>query len=202
MRLQYASTIDNFDELINSRMLARHFLGPKPSPYVLCAIAREEKSKCLSFSTLVLLLPTLLLTFCLWWSFAGMTAKFNQKLYAKLRAKKNEPLSSLAQKQPQAGKEVVETTASTPVASDPNAASLATFVEEIIPRPKRACGSNKGKSKVESNIQDNAATTMGRAHNVITLEELKGLNSVPSHKLVIHHIRKLVQVHSRTLSLS
>ena len=100
MRLQYASTIDNFDELINSRMLARHFLGPKPSPYVLCAIAREEKSKCLSFSTLVLLLPTLLLTFCLWWSFAGMTAKFNQKLYAKLRAKKNEPLSSLAQKQP------------------------------------------------------------------------------------------------------
>ena len=37
--------IDDFDELINLRTLAHHFLVLEPSPYVLQAIAREEKSK-------------------------------------------------------------------------------------------------------------------------------------------------------------
>ena len=97
---KYAGTIDDFDELIDPKMLACHFLGPKPSPYVLRAIAKEEKSKYSSFRTLVFLLLVLLLTSCLWWSFAEMATKFNQELYAKMRVKKNEPLSSLAQKLP------------------------------------------------------------------------------------------------------
>ena len=45
----YPRTIDDFNDLINPRTLARHFLGPKPSSYILCAIAREEKSKFLVF---------------------------------------------------------------------------------------------------------------------------------------------------------
>ena len=45
--LDYAKTIEDFDKLIDPRTLARHFLGPDPSPYVLRAIAREEKSKLL-----------------------------------------------------------------------------------------------------------------------------------------------------------
>ena len=63
---EYASTIDDFDELIDPKMLACHFLGPKPSPYVLRTIAKEEKSKYLSFRTLVFLLLVLLLTSYLW----------------------------------------------------------------------------------------------------------------------------------------
>ena len=63
---EYARTIDDFNELIDPKTLARHFLGPEPSPYVLRAIAKKEKSKCLSFSILVLLLPTLLLTSYSW----------------------------------------------------------------------------------------------------------------------------------------
>lgn len=63
---EYASTIDDFDELIDPKMLACHFLGPKPSPYVLRTIAKEEKSKYSSFRTLVFLLLVLLLTSCLW----------------------------------------------------------------------------------------------------------------------------------------
>ena len=44
----YVKTIDNFDELIDPRTSARHFLGPETSPYILHAIAREGKIK-LSF---------------------------------------------------------------------------------------------------------------------------------------------------------
>ena len=40
---RYASTIEDFDELVNSRMLAHHCLGPEPSLYVLRVIDREER---------------------------------------------------------------------------------------------------------------------------------------------------------------
>ena len=43
--IEYASTIDDFDDLVDPRTLAHHCLGPKPSHYVLRAIHREEKSK-------------------------------------------------------------------------------------------------------------------------------------------------------------
>ena len=42
---KYARTIEDFNELINPRTLARHCLGPEPSLYVLSALDREEK-KC------------------------------------------------------------------------------------------------------------------------------------------------------------
>lgn len=60
----YARTMDDFDELIDPGTLAHHFLGPEPSPYVLRAIAKEDKSK-----FLVLAYPfffNLLLASCLW----------------------------------------------------------------------------------------------------------------------------------------
>ncbi|KAK9994170.1 hypothetical protein SO802_023873 [Lithocarpus litseifolius] len=93
---------------------------------------------------------------------------------------------------PTVAKEVVETTASTPAAS----------IEEITPCPKRACGSDKGKSKVDSSIWDDAATAMGRAHNIVTPEELKALNFAPFHELVSHHIHKLIQVLGEAIHLT
>lgn len=47
------------------------------------------------------------------------------------------------------------------------------------PRPKRARGSDKGKSKID---------------NVITPDELRILSVVPSHELVNRHVHKLVQI--------
>ena len=35
--IKYASTIEDFDELVDLRTLARHCLGPEPSFYVLRA---------------------------------------------------------------------------------------------------------------------------------------------------------------------
>ena len=43
--IEYARTIEDFNELINPRTLARHCLGPEPSHYVLSILDREEK-KC------------------------------------------------------------------------------------------------------------------------------------------------------------
>ena len=40
--IKYASTIDDFDELVDPHTLACHCLGPKPSDYVLHALDREE----------------------------------------------------------------------------------------------------------------------------------------------------------------
>ena len=41
--IKYVSTIDDFDELVDPRTLARHCLGPEPSLYVLQAIDRKER---------------------------------------------------------------------------------------------------------------------------------------------------------------
>ena len=41
--IKYASTIDDLDELVDPRTLARHCLGSEPSLYVLQAIDREER---------------------------------------------------------------------------------------------------------------------------------------------------------------
>ena len=43
--IKYARTIDDFDELVDPRTLARHCLGPKPSLYVLQAIDREQRKR-------------------------------------------------------------------------------------------------------------------------------------------------------------
>ena len=43
--VKYVSTIDNFDDPVDPRTLARHLLGLEPSHYVLNAIHHEEKSE-------------------------------------------------------------------------------------------------------------------------------------------------------------
>ena len=43
--IKYASTIDDFDELVDPRILARRCLGSKPFDYVLRALDWEER-KC------------------------------------------------------------------------------------------------------------------------------------------------------------
>ena len=80
------------------------------------------------------------------------------------------------------------------VAPEPQVASFVVSLEEITPCPNRTRGSEKGKSKADASAWDYVTTALGRAHNVITYDELKGLSEIPSHELVNHHIHKLVQV--------
>ena len=49
--IRYSRMIEDFDDLIDSRTLARHCLGPEPSLYVLSTLDREEKKRKLSLKT-------------------------------------------------------------------------------------------------------------------------------------------------------
>ena len=45
--IEYAKTIEDFDDLVDSRTLAFSCLGPEPSSFILCNLDIEEKkSKC------------------------------------------------------------------------------------------------------------------------------------------------------------
>ena len=73
-----------------------------------------------------------------------MTTKFNQEMYAKMRAKKNEPLSSLRKRVVQV---VEKGTLATPATSIPEMmriAFLATSVKEITLRTKKPHVADKG----------------------------------------------------------
>ena len=123
---------------------------------------------------------------------AGMTTKFNQDMYTKMRSKKNESLSNL-------GKRIVHVTGKgphvTPIVpgtEKTRTASLATSVEEIAtPISKRPRLTNKGKEKADScssNIWDNEELAVERAHVVVTFEDLKVFLGMPSNKVVACHV--------------
>ena len=45
--IEYASTIENWDDLVDPRTLTFYNLGPDPSSYILCTLSiKEKKSKC------------------------------------------------------------------------------------------------------------------------------------------------------------
>ena len=72
--------------------------------------------------------------------FVGMTTKFNQGMYARMRAKNNEPLSNLRARVVRVmekGTSVTTATPSTPGIESGRIASLATLVEEIPPQQNK-----------------------------------------------------------------
>ena len=108
-------------------------------------------------SSVLISLYTLVFLFHKCFPLAEMTTKFNKDMYAKMRTKKDKPLSSL-------GKRTVRITGKGPSATPPasvtpivsgtekvRTASPATSVEEIpIPASKRTRVTNKRKEKVDS----------------------------------------------------
>ena len=69
-----------------------------------------------------------------------MTTKFNQGMYARMRAKNNEPLSNLRARVVRVmekGTSVTTATPSTPGIESGRIASLATLVEEIPPQQNK-----------------------------------------------------------------
>ena len=70
-------------------------------------------------------------------SFAEITTKFNNKMYAKMRAKKNEPLSNLGKKVMRVVEKGTPVTLATSVLKVTRIASPITSVKEITPRTKK-----------------------------------------------------------------
>ena len=88
-----------------------------------------------------------------------MTSKFNKDMYAKVKGKKNEPLSSIGQimlkivdKEKEKEKESIERGLSTPTLEEGRVASLALSIKEVNLSSKKRKTGDKRKEKVGSNI--------------------------------------------------
>ena len=137
---------------------------------------------------------------------AEMTTKFNKDMYAKMRSKKDEPLSNL-------GKKVVRVTGQgptpTPLSTIPpipldmtRTASPTTSIEEIVtPGSKRQRVAGKGKEKKKadvcsSTIWDDERLALDRAHEVVTPADLRALSDMSLNDVASRYVHKLVQVRS------
>ena len=133
-----------------------------------------------------------------------MTTKFNKDMYAKMRAKKDEPLSNIGKKAVRItgrGSPAVLVTSITPVVSGAETmrtASPLTSIEELpTSASKRPRLSSKDKEKVDSrtsNIWSDERLAVDRAHGVVTADYLKVFSGVPSNTVASRHVHRLVQV--------
>lgn len=121
---------------------------------------------------------------------AEMATMYSKDKYACVKSFKNEPLSLITpgskRRKLDEGKD--ETLALQSLFCSP---SPTPSLEMMTFNPPTTC--SKGKS-----VWDDPTTALGRAHNVVTNDGLKGLLSNPSHELVSPHIHKLVQVFHST----
>ena len=201
-------TLDDFDELVDPHTLARHCLGLEPSDYILRTIDQEQKKHELSELSYVRssLLLFLRINFSLG---AEMTSNFNKEMYAKIKGKKNEPLSAIEQRvlritDKEKEKETVERVSSTPAPDldEGQVASLDVSIEEVVhPLKNRKTGA-KGKEKVSFSVKEDTRVAMDCVNKLLTPREMKEISSVRSHEMVSHHVHKLVQVIVLLLFLS
>ena len=131
-----------------------------------------------------------------------MTTKFNKNMYAKMRSKKDEPLSSIGKKGvcvTGKGPSITPITSATPIISGVETvrtASPATLVEEIpTPSSKRLRISGKEKEKADSRsstVWSDEGLVVDRAHGVVTAEDLKVFTGVPFNVVANQQVHKLV----------
>ena len=130
--------------------------------------------------------------------------KFNKDMYAKMRSKKDEPLSSIGKKGVRVtgrGSYVTPVTFATPIVFGVEivrTASLATSVEEIpTPSSKRPCISGREKEKADSHsstVWSDEGRAVDRAHGVMIAKDLKVFTGVPFNVVANQQVHKLVQV--------
>ena len=133
-----------------------------------------------------------------------MITKFNKDMYAKMRAKKDEPLSNIGKKTVRVtgkGPSVVPVASVTPVVFGvemTRTASPSTSVEELpTPVSKRLRLSDREKEKVDprsSIVWSDERLAVDRAHGVVNAEDLKVFSGVPFNNVASHHVHKPVQV--------
>ena len=130
---------------------------------------------------------------------AEMTTKFNKDMYARMRGKKDEPLSALETKSIRITDRGAPILAlpSSPTSAPARGASPTPSVEEIPPRNKRLRAGEKQKEKVDSrpfSVWDDAGVSMARAQETFSADELKVFSRVPANDVARRHLHKLVQV--------
>ena len=136
--------------------------------------------------------------------FVEKTTTFNKDMYAKMRSKKDEPLSSIEKRTVRVtgnGPSVTPTISITPIVFGIEMArtvSPTTSVEEIpTPAFKRPRLSDKEKEKADSRsstVWDDKGLAVEWAHGVMTVKDLKVFSGVHFNEVVTRHVHKLVQV--------
>ena len=126
--------------------------------------------------------------------------KFNKDMYARMRSKKDEPLSTLGTKSVRItdrGVPILVALPSSPTSALARVASPTPSVEELPSRNKRLRIGEKQKEKVDSrpsNVWDDAGVSVARAQDTFSADELKVFSGVPADDVARHHLHKLVQV--------
>ena len=152
------------------------------------------------------LLSTLFFSFLFYKCFllVEMTTKFNKDMYAKMRSKKDEPLSSIGKNGVRVtgtGLSATPVTSATPVVSGVETmrmTSPATSVEEIpTPSSKRPRTSGKEKKKADSHsstVWSIEGLAVDSTYGVVTVEDLKVLTGMPFNVVANQQVHKLFQV--------
>ena len=132
---------------------------------------------------------------------AEMTTKFNKDMYARMRNKKDEPLSAIGTKSVRItnrGVLILATLPSSPTSMPAGtAASPTPSVEDLTPRNKRLRVGDKQKVKVNSrpsSIWDDVGVFVARAQDIFSADEMKMFSGVPANDVARRHLHKLVQV--------
>ena len=129
-----------------------------------------------------------------------MTTKFNKDMYAKMRGKKDEPLSALGTKSvciTDRGVPILAVLPSSPTSALARGVSPTPSVEKVPPRNKRLRVGEKQKEKVDSrpsSVWDDARVSVARAQETFSTDELKVFSGVPADDIARRHLHKLVQV--------
>ena len=133
-----------------------------------------------------------------------MMTKFNKDMYAKMRSKKDKPLSSIGKKGVRVmgkGPSVTLVASTTPIifgVETVRTVSPTTSVEEILtPCSKKPRLMIKEKEKADSRLStvwDDEGLAVERAYGVVTAEDLKAFCGVPFNVVANQHVHKLVQV--------
>ena len=127
-----------------------------------------------------------------------MTTKFNKDMYARMRGKKDEPLSAIGTKFVRItdrGVSVLSALPSSPTSAPARGASPTPSVEEVPPRNKRLRVGEKQKEKVNSRpscIWNDAGVSVARAQETFSADELKVFSGVPTDDVVRRHLHKLM----------
>ena len=129
-----------------------------------------------------------------------MMTKFNKDMYARMRGKKDEPLSAIGAKTvhvTERGAPISSVPPSTPTLGTVGIASPTPSIEELTSQHKRPRTGDKQKEKVDSrssSVWDDAGVALARAQDVFNADDLKVFSGVSANKVVGRHLHKLVQV--------
>ncbi|KAL0008668.1 hypothetical protein SO802_010170 [Lithocarpus litseifolius] len=195
---EHLETFKDFDELISPQSLFLHFLGLEPSSKVRKNIEIIKKSK---YANLFLARKLSLLGIIVFFffSFLGITTRFSKAKLAEVQEKKAKAgltsglLTRKCQRKSEPSKDDPVVTSSVAKSQDCHLASPTSSLELII----SPSGGSKAKATSKASIAsfwEDAGTTVQKAQDTISMEDLELLMGKSPHELMSSHVHKLIQI--------